>query len=75
MKKNVGQTDKVVRFILGVAFIVGGILLVQSLLWLAIIFFALALITVVTATVNLCPIYMMLGISTCKVKDASKEEQ
>ena len=72
MKKNVGQTDRIVRFILGVALIIGGVLLIETL-WLAIIFFALALIMVVTATVNLCPLYMLFGISTCKVEEKPKE--
>lgn len=69
MKKNVGSTDKMIRLILAVLFIIAGILLIQSILWLSIIFFVLALTMTITSLTNRCPLYVPFGIRTNKNED------
>ena len=67
MKKNMGNTDRIIRLVLA------GIL---ALLWFqnivtgtwAIVALAAAAIFLITSLVSLCPIYSLLGINTCKVK-------
>ncbi|MCB0524790.1 MAG: DUF2892 domain-containing protein [Saprospiraceae bacterium] len=65
MNKNVGSTDKIIRFILAAVFValyftgqvtgtVGYVLL------------ALAAIFVITSLINFCPIYAIIGASTRK---------
>lgn len=61
MTRNVGNTDRIVRLILGIAVIVAG-LAFQS--WLG----ALGLILIGTAVVGFCPIYTLVGLNTCPVK-------
>lgn len=63
MKKNVGQTDKWVRLILGAALVVLFFLIQSGWRWAGLI---VGLVLVVTALVNFCPLYAMLGISTNK---------
>jgi hypothetical protein len=67
MSTNVGSIDRVVRIIVGLA-----------LLWYA-LFAAptgynwvgwIGVIPIVTALVGVCPLYSILGISTCPVKRA-----
>ena len=63
--KNVGKTDKVIRYILGVVLIVAGISLQVSsggFWWLALI----ALVPIITAAISICPAYLPFGISTNK---------
>lgn len=57
MKKNISLEDRKIRFILGAIFLALGVYL-QS--WWGI----LGLPLILTAIINTCPIYMMLGIST-----------
>lgn len=68
MKKNVGNIDRIVRILLALVFgylyftgavtgLVGTVLLV------------LGGIFVLTALVGTCPIYSVLGMSTCPVKE------
>jgi hypothetical protein len=65
MKKNVGTIDKGVRVLLVVliavlyfAHLIGGAA--------AIILGAVALILLLTSLVSVCPLYLLLGISTAK---------
>lgn len=62
MKKNVGTVDKYIRIIIGVALVVLG--LVTNMWWLYII----AAIAFITAFLNFCGLYTLLGISTAKKK-------
>jgi hypothetical protein len=58
---NVGKTDKKIRFAIGaIIFII--FIPLQS--W----WFALGFIPVFTALIDLCPIYLMLGINTTNEK-------
>ena len=67
MKKNVGNLDKGIRIILAIVFaalfftkIVTGVL--------GTVLLVLAAIFVLTSLVGTCPIYAVLGMSTCPVK-------
>ena len=67
MKKNVGSIDKVIRVLL--AF---GIVLLNYFEIIngtvAIILLLIAMILIVTSFANFCPLYALLGKSTCKTK-------
>ncbi len=64
MKCNVGKTDKIIRFLFGVVLII--------LAWTAfqgtasIIITVIAAIPILTALINFCPLYSLLGVSTCQ---------
>ncbi|MDD5540225.1 MAG: DUF2892 domain-containing protein, partial [Candidatus Marinimicrobia bacterium] len=59
MKCNIGKTDKIVRWIVGLAVIVLGLYLRS---WWGL----LGLIPIITAVIGLCPLYLPFGINTCK---------
>lgn len=65
MKKNVGTVDRIIRVVLGVAFVVLGILVSP---W----FYLPAAIALVTAGLGFCGLYTLFGISTCKVEESKK---
>ncbi len=62
MSRNMGNTDRIVRLVLGVAVIAAG-LIFQS--WLG----ALGLILIGTSLIGWCPLYLPFGISTCAVRN------
>lgn len=66
MKVNVGTIDRAIRAVLGI------VLLAWAFLGLGgptrIIVAILGLIPLVTAVGGVCPLYSLLGISTCPVK-------
>ena len=67
MKANMGTTDKVIRIL--IALIIGvlyytGIISGTTALVLGIF----AVIFVLTSLISFCPLYLPLGISTCKKK-------
>lgn len=61
MKANMGNTDRVVRIVLG--------LVLLSILWVAqgnLKWFGLiGLVPIATALMSFCPMYAALGINTC----------
>ncbi len=59
MKKNVGNIDKVIRIVLGLA--IGGLGIAYQSWWGLI-----GLLPIATALVGSCGVYTLLGISTCK---------
>jgi hypothetical protein len=59
MTCNIGKTDRIVRFVVGAAIIVAGLLAGS---WLALI----GLIPIVTAAVRFCPLYPVLHFTTNK---------
>lgn len=67
MKKNMGSTDKMIRYIVAVAIL---ILYMTNILTgtLGIVLLVIAGIFVLTGVVNFCPLYAPFGISTCKKK-------
>ncbi|WP_019520443.1 YgaP family membrane protein [Faucicola boevrei] len=65
MKINVGKADRIVRIVLGLVIIGIGVSLKS---WWGLI----GLIPLGTALINFCPIYRLLGISTCRIKSVEK---
>lgn len=67
MKKNVGNTDRIIRLIIAV---VVAILFFNNIIagTLGIILMVLAVIFVLTSLISFCPIYAIFGMSTCPVK-------
>jgi predicted phage tail protein len=62
MVKNMGSVDRVVRAVLGAAFIVAAVVL-GGWFW---ILGALGVVFLVTAAASSCPLYMPFAISTRK---------
>ena len=60
MKKNIGHNDKIIRLLLGAGLIIYG---VDFKSWIGFI----AVIPILTALVNMCTIYSLLGINTCQI--------
>ena len=65
MKKNVGQTDKWIRIVLGVALLALLFIVQSDWRWLGLI----GIIPLATGFLNFCPLYTLFGISTNKAKD------
>ncbi|MEI6638700.1 MAG: DUF2892 domain-containing protein [Chlorobium sp.] len=58
MAKNIGKTDRVIRFLIGVVMLLAGFIAHS---WWG----AVGLVPLVTAITGFCPLYTLLGISTC----------
>ena len=67
MQANVGSTDKVIRIIIALALFSLFFVLQGNMRFLA----AIGFIPLVTAFISWCPLYSLLGISTCPVKRTS----
>lgn len=67
MTLNEGNTDRVVRAILGIGLVALWILGVTQGV-LAIILGVVGAVLVITAAVGFCPLYALLGLNTCPVK-------
>ena len=61
--KNVGKTDSYVRYLLAAVLVIVGVVLGSSST-LSIVLYVVAAVLVITASVSVCPIYLMLGIKT-----------
>ena len=59
MKANIGQTDKWLRIVVGVALIIWAATGGPVWAWIGVLPLA-------TALINFCPLYRMLGINTCR---------
>lgn len=65
MKKNLGSTDKVIRYILAiVALFIGFFSGVSG--FVQGVFISVALILIGTSLVSFCPLYAIVGLKTCK---------
>ncbi|MDI9873981.1 YgaP family membrane protein [Flectobacillus rivi] len=65
MKKNMGSTDKLIRII--IAIIVAVLYFTGTLTGtVGIISVVIAGVFVLTSLISFCPLYTLLGISTCK---------
>ena len=62
--KNVGSTDKVIRYIIGVALLSLLFIIPGNLRFLGLI----GLIPILTAAFSFCPLYAIFGINTCTAK-------
>ena len=61
MRKNVGPTDKSLRLVAGIVIIGAGFYYKN---WLG----AIGVIPLATALMGYCPLYSILGITTCRKK-------
>ncbi len=69
MKNNVGALDRIARIVLGlglIAFALGYLAPGSSYSWLGWI----GVIPLATAALGSCPLYTMVGLSTCPAKSA-----
>lgn len=67
MKKNMGNTDRIVRIV--IAIIAGSLVYFEIANGtLAYILMAVAAIFILTSMVSFCPLYGIFGLNTCKSK-------
>ncbi|WP_136442736.1 YgaP family membrane protein [Pacificoceanicola onchidii] len=65
--KNMGQTDRIIRTVVGVVLLIAFFSMAGGILkWLALI---AGVVMLATAAMGSCPPYALLGINTCKMKD------
>ena len=62
MKKNVGKVDMIIRVIIGIVIASVGIVYES---WWGLV----AILPLLTAFINFCPLYTVLGFSTCSAKE------
>jgi hypothetical protein len=66
-KKNEGTLDRALRVVLGLALLAGYVLMPEaSYRWA----FLIGVVPLATGLIGSCPLYTILGISTCPVKKA-----
>ena len=65
MKTNESNVDRIIRFIIAIAALFGG--MATSGVW-SIVLWVVSAIMLITALIGFCPLYRIFGISTCKVK-------
>ena len=67
MKKNMGGADRMIRFVLAAVI---GVLYWQGIIegTLAYVLMAVGIIFVLTSFVSFCPLYRIVNLNTCKVK-------
>ena len=59
MKTNVGQADKIIRIVLGLALIAWALSTGPVWAWIGVVPLA-------TGLFNFCPLYALLGMNTCR---------
>ncbi|MFH1043788.1 MAG: DUF2892 domain-containing protein [Pseudomonadota bacterium] len=67
MKANVGSVDKILRVVVGLGLLSLILILEGNARWWGLI----GLVPLLTGIVNFCPLYALLGLNTCPVKDKS----
>lgn len=67
MKKNMGSTDKIIRFILAAIFVALYFTGTVAGTW-GVVLLALAGVFVLTSLISFCPLYAPFGLSTRKTK-------
>ncbi len=68
MKKNMGNTDKVIRTI--IALVIAILYFTNTITGtLGIVLLVLAVVFLLTSFISFCPLYLPLGINTCKRKN------
>jgi hypothetical protein len=68
MKPNVGNLDRILRYLVGLALLGTGIYFKS---WWGLV----GLLPILTATIRFCPAYLPFGLSTCARPDAGSEEK
>ncbi len=64
MKKNVGQLDRIIRIVLGLAVLSLFFILEGGLRYISL----LGIVFILTGVISFCPLYLPFGISTRKLK-------
>jgi len=64
MKKNVGQLDRIIRIVIGLAVLSLFFILDGGLRYISL----LGIVFIITGLINFCPLYLPFGISTRKLK-------
>lgn len=64
MTKNIGNFERLLRIVVGIALIAGFFLNDSAYGWL----YLLGIIPLATGVIGWCPPYQWLGINTCKTK-------
>lgn len=64
MKKNVNSVDRIIRIVLSLVLFSSFFFLEGNLRFIALI----GLIPLITGAISFCPLYRILGVSTCKIK-------
>ncbi len=67
LEKNMGQTDRIIRAIVGVVMVIAFLSMSGFWSWLALI---IGVVLLATAAMAHCPPYSMLGINTCSTKQS-----
>ncbi len=68
INKNVGSTDKLIRYVLSAVLVVVGALLFNQMMGLSIALFVFAAVLTLTALFSFCGLYTLFGINTCKLE-------
>lgn len=63
-KKNVGQTDRIIRLVVGVALIIGFFAMSGTIAWVSLV---LGIVALGTAAMSSCGLYSIFGMSTCSL--------
>ncbi len=66
MTCNIGKTDKLIRSLIVVLFIILAYTVNQ-------LFYLVAVVVLLTVYISFCPLYKLLGINTCKSTDKEKD--
>lgn len=65
LKSNVGSTDRIIRVLTGIALLLGFFVAPQNgWQWL----YLIGAVPLLTGLLGTCPIYTVLGISTCRIR-------
>ena len=64
MKKNVGNLDRILRIVLGLALLAFAFLGPEGIRMWGFI----GVVPLATGIINFCPLYTLLGVNTCSVK-------
>lgn len=70
MTKNEGTVDRAIRVVIAIAAVVGAWLVGFGSVW-AWVLLAVAAVMLVTAAVGFCPLYRLVGLSTCPAPNRS----
>lgn len=66
-KTNVGSADRIVRIVLG-AVLIAAYFLFPGHAWWGVVGLVVGIIALATGLMSSCPLYSILGISTCPMK-------
>ena len=67
MKANVGGVDKILRIVAGLVLLSLILILEGNTRWWGLV----GIVPLATGLFNFCPLYTLLGINTCPLKDKS----